>query len=484
MHHSARPLRVVIADPPRREEPYPYHLPTMGVLYLLGAIKRAFPPSEVSVTYLGANETLDTHLKRIADLKPDLYGLSFKSQMARIAYRTLNAVKQRFPQLPVIAGGQHVSALPHEIMERTSVNAAFRGECEETIVTLIESFNGLSTKYSHIAGAVFRESGEVISNPVAPLKARIDDIPWPAWDVITPTDFPGMPYKRGYPYLGVLVSRGCPFQCTFCSEPVWKIHGRPSFRARSPEDIAREVEHVYRMGVKEMRLLCEEFNVSEKWCCEVLDRIIALGHKDLFLNFNIRGDVMSDRLATAMKAANVWMVNIGIESVSDRTLRGVKKRVTVAQIEETCRILVNHDIKLMGYFQFFLAWEENGVLCWETAEDARRTIKWALDLHGKGLIHYMATAVASPRPATPLFDLAVKHNLFNSPPDDPFPYLTEGLRLPGLTRYSVARTMLWADYAKLRVALASGDLNWPLARETAARHFKRAAGRVRGKAAA
>lgn len=476
MRPRGRPLRIVLADPPRREEPYPYHLPTMGILYLLGAIRNAFTPDQVSLTYLQANETVDSHVKRVGELKPDIYGLSFKTQMARTAYRTLNAVKSRYPDLTVIAGGQHVSAMPLEAMERTTVDASFRSECEETITSVIDAFDG-RLECSHIPGAVYRKNGEIVSNPVAPLKAKIDEIPWPAWDMVDPHDFPGMPYKRGYPYLGVLVSRGCPYKCTFCSEPVWKIHGRPTFRARSPEDIAREVDYVYKKGVKEIRLLCEEFNVSERWCCEVLDRIIALGHKDLYLNFNIRGDLMSDRLATAMRAANVWMVNMGIETVSDRTLRGVKKQVTVAEIEDSCRILKEHGIKVMGYFQFFLAWDEGGVLCWESAHDARKTIRWALELHQKDLIHYMATAVASPRPSTPLFDLAVKHHLFNTDDRDPHPYLAEGLRLPGLSRFEVAKTMVWADYAKLRVALASGDLNWPLARETAARHIRRAVSR-------
>lgn len=483
MNRGTRPLRIVLADPPRKEEDFPYHLPTMGIMYLLGAVKKAFSPDEVTISYVRANETLESHLQRVAALKPDLYGLSFKTQMARIAYRTLNAVKQRFPDLTVIAGGNHVSAMPDEVMQRTTVDACFRGECEETIVSLIEGFDGRRLKCSHIPGAVYRDGDKVIKNCVAPLRAKIDEIPWPAWDMIEATEFPGMPYKRGYPYLGVLISRGCPFKCTFCSEPVWKIHGTPSFRARSPEHIALEVEDVYRKGVKEMRLLCEEFNVNERWCCEVLNRIIALGHRDLFLNFNIRGDLMTDRLAATMKAANVWMVNMGIETVSDRTLRGVKKRVTVAQIEETARILKNHQIRLMGYFQFFLAWEENGALCWESAEDAKRTIRWALDLQKRGLIHYMATAVSSPRPATPLFDLAVKHDLFNTHRDDPFPYLAEGLRLPGLSRFDVARTMVYADYAKLRVALSSGDLNWRVARETAARHVRRGAGRFMRKAA-
>src|SRR5688572_2443734 len=160
MRRGNRPLRIVLADPPRKEEDFSYNLPTMGILYLLGAIKRSFSPDQVVVSYLGANETLETHLRRVAELKPDLYGLSFKTQMARIAYRTLNAVKERFPELPVIAGGQHVSAMPNEVMERTTLDACFRGECEETIVTLIESFDG-QLNCDHIPGAVYRVGGEV-----------------------------------------------------------------------------------------------------------------------------------------------------------------------------------------------------------------------------------------------------------------------------------------------------------------------------------
>src|SRR5262245_7047541 len=111
MSRSSTPIRVLLADPPRKEEPFSYHLPTMGILYLLGALKQAFRPEEVSLHYLRANETLESHLRAVAELRPHLYGLSFKTQMARVAYKTLNAVKHRFPELTVIAGGQHVSAM-------------------------------------------------------------------------------------------------------------------------------------------------------------------------------------------------------------------------------------------------------------------------------------------------------------------------------------------------------------------------------------
>ena len=74
------------------------------------------------------------HLDAIDAFRPDVYGLSFKTPMARLGYRTLRAVKERFPSMPVIAGGSHVSIMADEVMAMTPVDACFEGECEDTIV--------------------------------------------------------------------------------------------------------------------------------------------------------------------------------------------------------------------------------------------------------------------------------------------------------------------------------------------------------------
>jgi radical SAM superfamily enzyme YgiQ (UPF0313 family) len=463
----------MLADPPRKEETYVYYHPTMGILYLMGAIRRGFSTSDVEVRYLQGRESLSSHLRQVEAFSPDIYGLSFKTPMARLAYKTLDAVKTRFPEIAVVAGGSHASVLGREVIERTAADACFRGECEETITRLIDEFANNRIRYDHLPGAVYRHRGQVLDNPVPPLKKDVDEYAWPAWDMVDIASFPGMPYKRGHPYAGVLVSRGCPYQCTFCSEPVWRIHGKPTYRSRSPEGIAAEVRYLHEAGVREIRLWCEEFNADQDWAIAVLTRIAELGCTDLFLNFNMRGDHTSPELADAMKAANVWLVNIGMESASDRTLRGVRKQVTTQEIEETCRIVTSRGIRIQGYFQFFLAWEENDQLCWETGKEAGDTIRWARRLSQLGLLHYMATGVATPRPGTGLWSLALRHNLLKCDHSEPFSYMHVGMNLPNVSRYEVKRTILRAHIAKASMALRSGRVNLRLVPGVVWKHLTR-----------
>ena len=452
----------MLADPPVQEEQYIYYLPTMGLLYLLGALQRAFAPTDVEVRYLQGFGDMADHLRAIEDYRPDIYGLSFKTPMARLGYRTLKAVKDRFPALPVIAGGSHVSIMADEVMAMTPTDACFQGECEETILRVVESSRTASRRFDDIPGAVHRAGNHVEHNAPAPFRKDLDALAWPAWDLIDFDRFPGMPYSKRRPYLGVLVSRGCPFRCTFCSEPVWKIFGRPTYRSRSPESIVEEIRYLYERGVRELRLYCEEFNAGAAWAVDVLRRIEALGYRDLYFNFNIRGDVMPESLADAMKAANVWLVTLGFESASNRTLRGVQKHVTVEQIEHACAVLAARGIKVAGYFQFYSAWEEDGKLCWETPEDCRRTIRWALDLGRRDLLHYMFTSISTPRPGTPLWTLALKYDLLRVPADQPFAYLAEGMKLPGVSAADVRATRRYGQVAKVWLAMRNRNVSLPV----------------------
>lgn len=449
----------MLADPPLKLERYNYYQPTMGIMYLLGSLRRAFAPSELDVRYLQGFGSLADHLKAIDEFTPDIYGISFKTPMARLGYRTITAVKERFPDLPVIAGGAHATLLHEEMMRVTPVDACFRGECENTIVDLVRRERSGLPRFEELPGVVFRDRGKIARTPEAPFTKNIDEFAWPAWDMIELDSFPGMPYRRSSPYMGVVVSRGCPYECIFCSEPIWKISGSPTYRARAPENVVKEAEYLYERGVRELRLWCEELNTSAEWAIQLMDAFASMGHKDLFLNFNMRANNVNDRMAAAMAKANTWLVCIGMESSSDRTLAGLRKRTTTRQIEEACEVLSKHGIRVLGYFQFYSAWEEGGELRWETPRDCRDTIRWALDLSRRGRLHYISTALATPRPGTPLWDLAVARDILKIPADEPFSYLGEGMRLPGISSAQMRATVVQANLAKVRIAVRSGGIN-------------------------
>jgi radical SAM superfamily enzyme YgiQ (UPF0313 family) len=452
-------FRVLLADLPRREEFYPYSHPTFGLLYLAGSLKRAFAAGDVEVRYLQGNVTLQEHLKYIEEYKPHLYGTSFKTPMARLASTTTKAVRAALPTLPIIAGGVHCTAMPEDVLNHSAVDACFRGECEQSFVDLVANWKGGPYQFEHAAGAVVRRGESYFSNEPQALTKDINTLAWPAWDLVENGDFRGMHYETG-PSLGVVVSRGCPWKCTFCSEPIWKINGSPTFRARSPEAVAEEVEYLYQRGIREVRLWCEELNANISWACEALNAIARLGHRDLYLNSNIRADRVTPALADAMKNANMRLVCAGIESASQDTLDAILKQCKREKIELSCGLLKSRGIKVLGYFLLYPAWERDGRLEFEDTRAALNTINYGRQLHRNGLLDYMSVSIATPRPSAPMWDVAAKYKLFRSPMDRPFYYLQEGMALPGIDPGEINRTLLYARAVQSWIALRSGNYRW------------------------
>jgi anaerobic magnesium-protoporphyrin IX monomethyl ester cyclase len=459
MTSPVRPLRVILADPPLAGKLYCYQHPTLGILYIAGAIKKAFSRRDVEVAYLMGFGTLSDHLKAIAAYRPDVYGISFKTPMARLACDTMIAVRRAFPKLPVIAGGVHCTALPEDILDHAPADACFRGEAEQSFVDFISRFSDRRPVFHGVPGAIFRDNGSYIHNRPAPMVRDLDTFAWPNWDLIDPSRFPGMNYEKSRPSIGVVISRGCPWKCTFCSEPIWKINGSPTFRARSVACIVDEIEFQYRRGVREIRLICEELNANIKWACDLLNRIAALNHRDLFLNSNIRADRVTPQLADAMRAANMWLVCAGIESASQHTLNGILKEVRREQIEASCELLTSRGVKVLGYFLLYPAWEVDGQLQYERPPDALRTIGYAARLWQLGLLHYMHLSLATPRPGAPMWDLAQKHHLFRIPSGQPFYYLAEGMALPGVSWRKMQNTLLVGRTLQGLMAVTSGNRN-------------------------
>lgn len=122
-------------------------------------------------------------------------------------------------------------------------------------------------------------------------------------------------------------SRGCPYNCVYCSNPVWK-YNKPWYRLRTPKNVVDEIEFIVnKLGIKEIYDQTDEFNGNMKWAKAVCDEIIHRGIK-VSLKAQMRSDHMDRELADKMKAAGFWLSLIGVESGNIRTLKGINKKVT------------------------------------------------------------------------------------------------------------------------------------------------------------
>jgi len=455
-------MKVVLADMPQKTRDYNLTYPSLALTYLIGYAREHFGPDQHSFHYLAGQCSLEEHLATLAEIKPDLYGVTVSASVSRLAYETIRAVREQFPDLPIICGGPHATSMPEHVFAHAPVDVCACGEGEITFVELVEHYDGKGKPLSEIEGIAYQgEDGTVVRTPKRALIRDLDTIPMPAWDVVKNFNaYPGMHFRKAFPQSYVLCSRGCPFDCNFCSNPVWK-ESKPWVRLRSPEKIAEEIQWLYELGVREIYLGADEFNVGIQWAEEVCDRIAALGHQDdLFFHIDVRADKVTPRLAQKMADINIWLAHLGIETGNQRTLDGIGKHVTLEQITEACRMMNAVGIKIFAFLMLFHAWEdENGELCWETVEDVKHTIRFAKELFKQKLIHYASWQVATPLPGSRLWDLAGRHNLTLDP--ETFGGIRKmAMQLPGVTARDVRRAVRRGVFLKTYYAFRSGDINW------------------------
>lgn len=147
--------------------------------YLSSYLKSRF--KDIEILYLEQQLTFNQHLERVKEYKPDLYGLSFASLLVDDAMATIQRIKKIYPDLIVICGGPHPSAMPQEVAAIPGVTACVIGEGEETVADLVRHFLFHQRKLDQIPGTAFLKDGKVTVTPKRSLISDLDTIPLPDW---------------------------------------------------------------------------------------------------------------------------------------------------------------------------------------------------------------------------------------------------------------------------------------------------------------
>jgi radical SAM superfamily enzyme YgiQ (UPF0313 family) len=349
-------------------------------------------------------------------------------------------------------------------MSETSADLVCIGEGEQTLSDIVNEMMRGSTDYSHIPGLLLRtpEGPKRSGNPRA--IENLDDLPYMAWDRIDFSKFVGQHYRKSNRQSCIVISRGCPYKCTFCSLPVWRA-AKPYVRMRTPEHIAGEVEWLYKLGVREIKIVSDEINVTLPRAKEVCRAIGDLGHKDLFFQSNLRADKMDDELAHLFQRMNMWLVHLGVESANDRVLDGIEKKITVAQTERCLKFLKKNKIHVLLFMMAFQLWERDGELQFETPKEIRRSLLWVWKQFLLGRMSYMTWSIATPMPGAPLQDIVDRHGLrsakqvldnWNRNKD----YLGIDLSSLGIREKTKMRMLRAGILSKGVFAVLSGNFDW------------------------
>lgn len=448
-------MKIILADPPDIRTPWLIaNHPNLGILYLIASLRRTFPAAQV--LYLESFLSLKQHLERVAEFAPNIYGISFASLRTVEAFTAIRRVRKLRPQTRIFCGGPHPSAQPRQVLEETPADLCVIGEGEQTICDLVRNCADWNA-IDGVDGILFKRHGQLCQTARRALIRNLDEIPLPAWDAVDFTHYTGNYQYKGSPSTALIASRGCPYDCVFCSNPVWKT-SKPYLRLRSAGNIVTEVDWLYRLGIREISIRSDEFNPVLPWTLDVCKSLAGMERRDLYFQANLRADKVTDELAQALKQANFWLVQLGIESGNQRTLDGIGKHITLDQIVAACRCFKRHGLSVYGYIMTYHVWEEKGRLCHETSADVDRTFAFVRWLKREGLLDYMSLSTTTPMPGARLYEIARRHKIWRNgaAPRD----MSElHMDLPGVTGHDLKRSRRRGIRLQLSINLRSRQNN-------------------------
>lgn len=190
-------------------------------------------------------------ISKVDSFKPDLVGIGcLFSGRFKNALLISQVIKKHYPELPIVLGGIHPTIFPREILSDYSyIDYIILGEGEYSFLKLIQAHFG-NKELKTIDGIAFREDGEILINEKKCFIEDLDNLPFPAYDLLNLKDYyfdtTGWYNPKTLPInipLPIISSRACPNRCTFCS--MYMVHGR-RFRPRSPKSVVDEIEYLYK----------------------------------------------------------------------------------------------------------------------------------------------------------------------------------------------------------------------------------------------
>jgi len=275
---------------------------------------------------------------RKLDFQPDLVCISSISSTAPRTYELADFYRQQ--GLPVVLGGAHPSFLPLEGLEHADYVVC--GEGDEALPELVNALtNGGSL--ADIPNLCYRDGSTIHQNPWRPFLGDLDSLPIPNYTLIH-----GWKARNRRGVVSIATSRGCPFNCSFCS--VIMMFGR-KHRVTS---IDRVIAEIRQNGLEARHIFfCDDnFTADRQRIKELCERIIAEGLK-IEWSAQVRVESAKDpELLELMARSGCFVVFVGLESINPATLKAYNKSQTVQGIKDCVTNFHHYGIKVHGMFVF------------------------------------------------------------------------------------------------------------------------------------
>ncbi len=358
-------------------------LPPLGLVYIAAVLRKN--GHFVKIIDLNVQENL---WETVKERKWNIVGLSGDTSRYPVSMKIAEQIKKHFGYT-IFTGGPHVTFFEKETLNTGFVDYVIRGEGEYVTLDLVNALEkGLPPE--NVRGVTFKRDGKIVKTLRAPIIKDLDNLPYPARDLL-----PMEKYKItrffGRPITSILTSRGCPFNCYFCSSSQFS---NLVWRTRSPKNIVDEIEYVYKtFEYNAFAFVDDNFTLNPKRVIEIAKEIVRRKLDIYWWAFSRVDELLGhEDMVEWMAKSGCRMVFLGIESVSEEVLKEYNKGITANDSIRAVKLLNRYGITVWGSFII-------GALD-ETREMILNTIKFAKLLDPKNV----QFSVLTPFPGTRLYE--------------------------------------------------------------------------------
>lgn len=302
------------------------------------------------ITYGLSDEEL---IKRIVDYEPDTVGItSMFSAHQKNAVAHCDLVKKINPNIPVILGGIHPSFTPKKSAKNKSVDFVIMGEGEFRILNLLNSLN--SRKGFNFDGIMYKRNGKIIGNPMTSRIEDLDTLPLPARELVNMKRYikigvPYAPFSKKERCGQIMISRGCPFNCVFCSTVNYWGH---KFRMRTINHILKEVDELVRQyDIQELQFTDDNLTADREKAKELFKSLKPY-HLSLCTPHGLMINTIDKEMINLMADAGAYQLSFAVESGSKRVLKEIIHKPVPEKEKVKCLIKDCHErgIQVHGLF--------------------------------------------------------------------------------------------------------------------------------------
>jgi radical SAM superfamily enzyme YgiQ (UPF0313 family) len=365
-----------------------FRFPPLGVSYIASSLLNAgHDVTLIDCTFLNRDEALRQSLNVHAQVV-GLYCMVTMQEDCLWLSRQLRSTTDL-----LVVGGPLPTCDPHAFLDDFDV--VVRGEGEMTMLDLLEN-HSRGGDLSKVPGLVMRRkinvdgnsSFETISTPDRPLNTSLDSLPFPARHLLPNERYIQFGKKQyGYSLTTVMSTRGCPYECEFCSNVIFG----GTYRERSVQNVAEEIEQALSLGYDRISFADDVFTLRK---ARVLEVCAEIKRRKLEFNWEClaRVDSLDDATYQDMFQAGCRRVYFGIESGDDTILKLMKKKITSAEARHAVLAAHQAGLEVGAFFILFYPGETN--------QTVLNTLHFTTTLP----LDYLGLTMPYPLPGTALYE--------------------------------------------------------------------------------